>query len=874
MGAQRRAELQHECLAEAHADRPARRVARAIAAQTGEARGARVGEVELHLFRPRLSSERFQPIRGNFRSTALPLDTPGQIDPFCVEPHRPSGYLTLMQLNTPQQQAVAHVQGPLLVFAGAGSGKTRVITYRIANLLAQYNVPPYRILAVTFTNKAAAEMKERLIALGSEELVRDLWVGTFHSVCCRMLRRYHSEVGLQRSFTIYDDGDQKALMARIIRNEGLDERLYQPKAVLAKIHRQKQEGVAPGDVKLEVSDDETWLELYHLYERALLTSNAVDFDDLILHVLRIAESDSIAARELRDRFDYVLVDEFQDTNAIQYRLIRALSARGNLCVVGDDDQSIYSWRGADIRNIREFKRDFPGASVVKLEQNYRSTGRIVRAALGVISRSLSREPKELWTQAEPGGRVLLCGTTDERAEAGFVVENVQRELRDGTSPEQIAIFYRINAQSRVLEEAFRGARIPYQVIGGMRFFERAEIKDIISYLRLIENPLSDGDLVRVINTPARGIGSKTLERVLVTAHRGAQSAFVALQDVIRDSSLGAGPRKKLAAFLELMLTLRSKSGDMTPAELAREVITRTGYRKTLQQADTPEADARLENLEEFIGSLEEYEADAEAAGEEPSLAGYLERVSLVADIDSSEDVGAVSMMTVHSSKGLEFDSVYITGMEEKVFPYRGIDGEAPEELEEERRLAYVAITRARKRLVITHAGTRTLFGQTRYQQPSRFLANIPDDVAEITGRSLSNTSPVVAYGGFGAYARGTHDKQGTYGSRPSGYANGGYRKARTYDDFDQSPPSDAATYTREGTAPSAARVIDYEAFSDVPNDEWDAGHVDWKRGTRVLHQRFGRGTVQSVLAGDVPKIIAVFSGWGEKKVLATSLRRG
>lgn len=772
-----------------------------------------------------------------------------------------------MQLNAPQQQAVAHVQGPLLVFAGAGSGKTRVITYRIANLLAQYNVPPYRILAVTFTNKAAAEMKERLVALGSEELVRDLWVGTFHSVCCRLLRRYHEEVGLKRNFIIYDDGDQKALMARIIRSEGLDERLHQPKAMLSKIHRQKQEGIAPDQVKLAGGDDEIWLDLYHRYERALLTANAVDFDDLILHVLRIAESDGFAGRELRERFDYVLVDEFQDTNAIQYRLVRALASRGNLCVVGDDDQSIYSWRGADIRNIRDFKRDFPKACVVKLEQNYRSSGHIVKAALGVISRSLGREPKELWTEAEPGARVLICGTSDERAEAGLVVESVQRELRNGTAAEQIAVFYRINAQSRVFEEAFRGARVPYQVIGGMRFFERAEIKDVMSYLRLIENPMSDGDLVRVINTPARGIGAKTLERLLQTAHARAQSAFDALDAVIVDTSLGAGPRKKLAAFRKLMLELRQRAPNLRPAELAREVVSRTNYREALQQADTPEADARIENLEEFIGSLEEYEADAEAAGEEASLAGYLERVSLIADIDSSEDAGAVSMMTVHSAKGLEFESVYLTGMEEKVFPYRGIDGEAPEELEEERRLAYVAITRARRHLTITHAGTRTLFGQTRYQQPSRFLANLPDDVVEVRGRATPAVTSALGYGGFSG-ARGSYAGRSPYGRGTTE----GYRQPRRYQDFDQSTDALASAGT-DALAGSGDRIVDYEAFNDVSTEEWSAEHSDWKRGTRVLHERFGRGTVQSVLPGDVPKIVAVFSGWGEKKVLATSLRR-
>lgn len=781
-----------------------------------------------------------------------------------------------MHLNAPQQEAVTHVNGPLLVFAGAGSGKTRVITYRIANLLAHHSVAPYRILAVTFTNKAAAEMKERLVRLGSEELVRDLWVGTFHSICCRLLRRYHAEVGLERNFVIYDDSDQKALLARIIRNQGLDDRVYQAKAVLSKIHKQKQEGVRPSEVLLDGYEDRTWVELFDAYERALLAVNAVDFDDLILHVMRIAESDSMAGRELRDRFDYVLVDEFQDTNSIQYRLVRALGNRGNLCVVGDDDQSIYSWRGANVANIRGFRRDFPDVKIVKLEQNYRSSGNIVRAALGVIAPSRDREPKELWTDAEPGVKVHVRGVSDERVEAGFVVERVQRDIQQGISPEEVAVFYRINAQSRVLEEAFRAAQIPYQVIGGMRFFERAEIKDVMAYLRLVENPRSDADLLRVINTPARGIGNKTIERLLQIAHLEGSSAFQAIEFAQDDDVLGSGPRKKLNEFRKLVDELRDAAKELSPAALARTIVERTGYQKALEKDDTAESDARLENIHEFFGSLEEYELDAEAAGEEPSLAAYLERVSLIADIDTREDIRAVSMMTVHASKGLEFDSVYLTGMEEKMFPYRGLDGESPEELDEERRLAYVAITRAKKRLTVTHAGVRTLFGHSNYMQPSRFLANIPADVSEKFGSSAhgSNAHGSSSYGG--SFGHGAYSGYGTYGatsrgnnasrSRSFSGSPSGYRKPKTWDDFDQSPPVYDEPQASE-------RTIDFEAFDDISGEAAATSAHDWKKGTRVVHQRFGNGTVLSVLPGEIPKVVAMFSGWGEKKVLANALRR-
>lgn len=770
-----------------------------------------------------------------------------------------------MQLNAPQQEAVAHVDGPLLVFAGAGSGKTRVITYRIANLLAQHGVAPYRILAVTFTNKAASEMKERLVKLGSEELVRDLWVGTFHSTCCRLLRRYHHEVGLERNFVIYDDSDQKALLARIIRNQDLDERLYQPKAVLSKIHKQKQEGVRPSEVQVTGYEDKTWVDLFDAYERALLAVNAVDFDDLILHMMRIAESDTLAGRELRARFDYLLVDEFQDTNAIQYRLVRALGCRGNLCVVGDDDQSIYSWRGANVANIRGFRRDFPDARIVKLEQNYRSSSNIVRAALGVIEPSRDREPKALWTDAEPGAKVHVRGVTDERAEAGFVVENIQRDIRQGTSPDEVAIFYRINAQSRVLEEALRSAQIPYQVIGGMRFFERAEIKDVMSYLRVVENPRSDADLLRIVNTPTRGIGNKTVERVLQLAHLESCSAFQALEIAIEDDSLGSGPRKKLSEFRQLLEQLGAAAKTQSPAALARTIVERTGYQKALEKEDTAESDARLENIQEFFGSLEEFELDAEAAGEDATLSAYLERVSLIADIDTREDISAVSMMTVHAAKGLEFDSVYLTGMEEKMFPYRGLDGESPEELDEERRLAYVAITRAKKRLTVTHAGIRTLFGHSNYMQPSRFLANIPAEVAEKFGGSAFGNA---AHPSPSSYGYGSYGSRAGVASRPRAATTSasGYRKPKTWDDFDQSPPVYEEPVT-EG------RTIDFDAFDDTSGEDAAAGANDWKKGTRVVHQRFGNGTVLSIVPGDMPKVVAVFSGWGEKKVLANALRR-
>jgi DNA helicase II / ATP-dependent DNA helicase PcrA len=404
----------------------------------------------------------------------------------------------MSELNEPQARAVLHEGGPLLVFAGAGSGKTRVITYRIAHLLSEHRIPPYRILAVTFTNKAAGELRNRLDAIAGPEVAADLWVGTFHATCARLLRRHHDAVGLTRSFVIYDDSDQKALMARIVKARGLSDRAYPPKVVLGRIHRLKREGMTPDDTDILPRLDDEVLGLWAAYESALKSASAVDFEDLILHVMRLAEDPvSEAGRELRDRFSHVLVDEFQDTNRVQYRLVRALAAaEQNLCVVGDDDQSIYSWRGANVRNILGFRRDFANATVIKLEQNYRSTQSIVRAALGVIQKAAEREPKNLWSDAPDGDPVRVVELGTERDEAAFVVRTIQQEVADGTDPGDIAVFYRVHAQSRVLEEALRAEGITYQVVGGMKFFERAEVKTLLAYLRLIENPRSDASRER------------------------------------------------------------------------------------------------------------------------------------------------------------------------------------------------------------------------------------------------------------------------------------------------------------------------------------------------------------------------------------------
>ncbi len=631
------------------------------------------------------------------------------------------------ELNEPQANAVAHAEGPLLVFAGAGSGKTRVIVYRIASLLAVHRVPPYRILAVTFTNKAAGEMKHRLGGLVGEDLTRDLWVGTFHSVCARLLRRYHDSAGLARNFVIYDDSDQKAVVARVLKELDLDDKRYPVRQVLSRIHHEKQEGRSPADFEKRGYFDDAVGECFARYEQHLKQANAVDFDDLLLHVLRIAEDQSsLAGEEIRGRFEHVLVDEFQDVNQVQYRLVRAFSkSTRNLCTVGDDDQSIYRWRGADVRVIRNFRRDYPDALIVKLEQNYRSTGHIVRSALGVIKPSAEREPKELWTSNKDGEPVLVVTADSEHDEAGWVVEHIRTLIQNGVSGRDIAVFYRVHAQSRVLEEVMRAERIPYQIIGGMRFFERAEVKDILSYLRVVSNPRSDVDLLRIINVPSRKIGQATVDKLIQTANLHGSSVFDSIGPLCEGGSLGTAAKKSLAGFRDLLAKLMGAAQTAAPSEICEEVLDVTGYQKMLEQEDSAESDARILNVNELVQSIVDYEEEARAGDQPATLDGYLERVSLTSDADTLEEAPRVAMMTVHAAKGLEFDTVFITGMEEDLFPFKAMDPKRGDDLEEERRLAYVAVTRARRQLVITHAARRAIFGQTRYGIPSRFLADLP-----------------------------------------------------------------------------------------------------------------------------------------------------
>ncbi len=776
-------------------------------------------------------------------------------------------------LNEPQEEAVLHAAGPLLIFAGAGSGKTRTITFRIANLLANHRVPPYRILAVTFTNKAAAEMRSRLASLVGEAIARDLWVGTFHGTCAKLLRRYHDAVGLAQSFTIYDDSDQKALLSRIIKELELDDRQYAPKAVLAAISAAKREGHDPAETDLGEGFDQNLVTLGREYQAALRRSNAVDFDDLLLYALRIVEDpDSEAGASLRQRFSHVLVDEFQDTNWVQYRIVRALtSGTRNLCVVGDDDQSIYRWRGADVRIIRGFRKDFPETRVVLLEQNYRSTHNIVSAALGVIAPATTREPKQLWTAEPAGEKVVVHAAADERAEAAFVARGITAARRQGSVASELAVFYRIHAQSRVLEESLRGQNIPYQIIGGMRFFDRAEVRDMLSYLRLIENRNSDTDFLRIVNVPARGIGQKTVSLLIDVAAENTQCMSDALTAALLDGTLSGAAEKKLSRFDELMTSLREAKKTRTPSELLERVLEETGYRKALEDDDSPESDARLENLAELLGSIREYEAEAPETGEEPTLIGYLERVALVSPTDAMSDEPRVSLMTVHAAKGLEFEQVWLTGMEEETFPYRGLDGHDPEELDEERRLAYVAITRARKRLFVSHASTRFLFGRTKYLAPSRFLEDLPDEVVATSGDAHQTSEGRFSDRYLGGSRPGLSFRssswQDGYQAAGRGYGRTGARPVERGPSSMKLSPGERFVDRTELDDTGAGDAVDA-----IDPSYTDREPIEVRPGQRVFHKKFGRGVVERLVPGDEPRIIARFAGHGPKQLLARFLQ--
>lgn len=633
----------------------------------------------------------------------------------------------LDDLNRPQQEAVCHTEGPLLVLAGAGSGKTRVLTRRIARLIAE-GVRPWNILAVTFTNKAAQEMRERVKNLIGEELAQAIWVHTFHTACVRILRQEITQLGYEKNFIIFDSQDQMTVVKNCIKALNLNDKNFPPRALLNAISAAKNELMGVEAYKRQAADlwSNTVAEVYALYQTRLRENNGVDFDDLIMLTVRLFREVPDILEKYQERFRYILIDEYQDTNHAQYTLVNLLAAKyRNLCVVGDDDQSIYSFRSADVRNILEFETDFPEVKVIKLEQNYRSTGNILEVANAVIAHNRSRRAKSLWTENVPGDQVMIYSAADDREEAWFVAEEITNLVREkGYKYSDFALLYRTNGQSRSFEEAMIQRSVPYRVIGGVRFYERKEIKDILAFLRLIYNPDDKLSLARVINLPKRGIGEASFQRFLYFLDDHPYSVMEGFEHLAEIPSLTARAAKPLEGFYRLLQGWLLRREALSVRELAEAVLNDSGYLQELKNERSIEAETRLENLDEFIRLTVEFEENSD----DKSLAAFLETVALVADVDNYEaESEAVVLMTLHSAKGLEFPVVFLAGMEEGLFPHSRSLLENSE-LEEERRLCYVGITRARKRLYVTHANQRVMYGSYTSSVPSRFLLEFPTEM--------------------------------------------------------------------------------------------------------------------------------------------------
>ena len=645
-------------------------------------------------------------------------------------------------MNSEQSEAVRTTEGPLLIMAGAGSGKTRVLTHRIAYLLDEKDVSPYNILAITFTNKAAKEMKARVEHLVGEE-AQVIWMSTFHSMCVRILRRDADRIGIERNFTIIDPTDQKSVIKDVLKSENIDSKRFEPRMFIGAISNLKNELKTPEDAQKEANDFHSQMvaTVYKGYQRQLSRNEALDFDDLIMTTINLFERVPETLEYYQNKFQYIHVDEYQDTNKAQYTLVKLLANKfKNLCVVGDSDQSIYGWRGADIQNILSFEEDYPEAKTIFLEQNYRSTKNILNAANEVIKHNSERKPKGLWTANSGGDKIQYYEAMTERDEAEYVVKEIMKHQRGGKKYSEMAILYRTNAQSRVLEETFMKSNIPYTMVGGQKFYDRKEIKDLLSYLRVIANSNDDISLQRIINVPKRGIGPSSVEKIQTYALQNNISMFDALAEV---DFIGLSKKvtQECISFYEMIQNLIKEQEFLEISEIVDEVLQKSGYRDMLDREQSIESRSRLENLDEFMSVPKDYEENTPL--EEQSLINFLTDLSLVADIDEADTQNGVTLMTMHSAKGLEFPIVFIMGMEESLFPHiRAIKSEDDHEMEEERRICYVAITRAEELLYITNATTRMLFGRSQSNMPSRFLKEIPEDLLDShTGQKRQTISP-------------------------------------------------------------------------------------------------------------------------------------
>ena len=760
--------------------------------------------------------------------------------------------MDLNALNPEQRRAAETLDGPVLILAGAGSGKTRALTYRVANLI-DHGVPAWSVLALTFTNKAAREMKERVIKLIGEEQAEEAWISTFHSTCARILRRDIEKLGYSRSFTIFDDDDQQRMLKDILKQQNIDEKFMPVREVKAKISDAKNRIMTPDEWFAQTSRDRRNSMIHDVmtvYEQRLKAQNALDFDDLLLKTLELLAEHPPVLEVYRRRFRYVLVDEYQDTNKAQYELVRLLTSESrNLCVVGDDDQSIYGWRGADIRNILDFEKDYPDAVVIKLEQNYRSTGTILDAANQVIAHNESRKDKTLWTEQQDGEKIRVFCAKDEREEAAWIVRQIDALRKTGVFLGDIAVLYRTNAQSRIPEESLMQTGIPYRVFGGQKFYERKEIKDIIAYLRVIANPADDLSLTRIINVPKRAIGDSTVQQLTEHATREGLPLFAVLADL--PEQLGSRAKNSVSGFFSMLTMLIAGKESMDLEAFVEHLISTTGLEDQYVREDTDEARGRIENIHEFLGAVHEFALMADEA----TLESYLENIALVTDLDrTKEDSGYVVMMTLHSAKGLEFDNVFIPGMEEGIFPSsRSMEEE--NRLEEERRLMYVGITRARKRLYLSRAVERMLYNQFSHNPPSRFLDEIP---ARLVREEYSSSA---AYG-MNRGARRTDAYEGRWSGRPvyetaaSGHAAASLGKPRLKLkglDLNSIPG------VSKGFSGSKANALAGEAMQKL-----------FAPGDRVRHPKFGFGEVMTVTgAGADSRIRIRFETAGEKELALT-----
>ena len=762
-------------------------------------------------------------------------------------------------LNDKQYEAVINTEGPCLVIAGAGSGKTKVLTHKIAYLIGEKGVKPWNILAITFTNKAANEMKERIANIVGED-AKDIWMGTFHSICVRILRKFIDRIGFDSSFIIFDTSDQKTLVKGCLKDLAIDDKLFNDRAVLSEISNAKNEMLDPDQYAVRANGDfrkEKIATVYELYQKRLKENNAVDFDDIINYAIKILEENPDILEYYSNKFQYVLVDEYQDTNKSQFTLVTMLASRnGNITVVGDNDQGIYSFRGADISNILNFERDFPGTKIIKLEQNYRCTGNILKAANAVIKNNEVKYKKELWTQNEEGNLPKVYQADNEYDEATYIVEQIEHLKREEYYKySDFAVLYRMNTQSRAIEDILRRENIPYKIVGGLKFYERKEIKDTIAYLRLIQNGNDNLSLKRIINEPKRGIGKTSLDKVEQIAEASGNSMY----EVIKKADEFGLNRVFLNSreFVNVIEELKSKKDELSVSELIKLTLKKTGYTKALEAENTIEAENRIANLDELLTVAIEFEEEFA----ENSLSEFLEGITLSSDLDNMEEQeDSVTLMTLHSAKGLEFPVVFLVGMEEGIFPgYQSMMD--PQELEEERRLCYVGITRAKENLFLTCSKQRTVFGSTSYNPVSRFLNEIPEELLEgyqeAFGEPDNNKNQMFKDSNY----------SWTYGSRDN--RNNGNSAIKTYK-INEKEPVMAASNKNSGFAfRTAENFLNSLGKKSAINTNNQVDLSKYEAGVRVFHKKFGEGTINMVEPeGEDLKVDINFDKAGHKRLMA------